>query len=246
MYQSAAIISSVSSRKTPKPDYGRELAARRTRLGKSQDDIDTETDGLIYKNMLYRLENGRKSPDSLTYEQTVILAKALDWPINTLNEVLGVKVPIAERLRDLERFEVHPDWVPFPVYGSVSAGDSDPQPIENEIAYFPLEKFKSKGVKAKDVKVYLVNGDCLVSSEAQRAEKNIAPGDYIAVDTGAHPVPGDVVVAYWPKEDKMVVKRYRVEADGIVLYPTKLGHPNIVLDHEDNLNIIGRVVMRTG
>lgn len=96
------------------------------------------------------------------------------------------------------------------------------------------------------MRVYLVNGDCMISPEVARVEKNIAPYDYIAVDTGKRPRPGDVVVAYWPEEDKMVVKRFQVEREGIVLTPTAPGHPNVVLPHEDDLLIIGRVVMRTG
>jgi SOS-response transcriptional repressor LexA len=238
-----------------KPSYGLAIAARRTFLGgKSAMDIENETGGVIYQKLLYRIEGGDKHPLELDLKQFAALLQALDWTPAEFARETGVELPTAAMLEPskeaalqaLERMEVHPDWVPFQVYGSVSAGDKDPEPLEGEVAYFPLEKLIKKGAKPKDVRVYLVNGDCMISPEAARVEKNIAPYDYIAVDTGSRAVPGDVVVAYWPKEDKMVVKRYRIEAEGIVLSPVKPGHPNVLLDHEDSLMIIGRVVMRTG
>ena len=106
------------------------------------------------------------------------------------------------------------------------------------------------GVKPSSVRVYLVNGDCMISPEAKRIEKNSAPKDYIAVERadlgGRRPAPGDVVVAWWEEEQKMIVKRYKIEREGIVLSPTNPAHPNLVLDHEDSIQIIGRVIMRTG
>ncbi|MBS3965747.1 MAG: S24 family peptidase [Truepera sp.] len=134
----------------------------------------------------------------------------------------------------------------FPVYASVSAGDKDPSPIDGEVVYFPAEKLRAKGVKPAFVRFYVVNGDCMVSDEVRRIEKNIAPHDYIAVDTEHRPRPGDVVVAWWRDEEKLIVKRYKIEGENIILYPTNPGHPQIVLPSEDEVIIIGRVVGRTG
>lgn len=219
-------------------------------------DVENQTGGTIYQKLLYRIEGGNKHPLELDLKQFAALLTALEWSPEEFSRATGIDLPSAsvptqkpdktDALQALERMEVTPDWVPFPVYGSVAAGKNDPEPIEGEVAYFPLEKLIAKGAKVKDVRVYLVNGDCMISPEAARVEKNIAPYDYIAVDTGHRPRPGDVVVAYWPDEDKMVVKRFQIEREGIVLTPTAPGHPNVVLPHEDDLLIIGRVVMRTG
>ena len=94
--------------------------------------------------------------------------------------------------------------------------------------------------------VYRVNGDCMVSAEARNIERNIVHGDNVAVDTRRRPRPGDTVVAWWPDEQKMVVKRYRLERKGIVLYPLAPSAPALVLPHEDDVNVIGVVIWREG
>ena len=118
--------------------------------------------------------------------------------------------------------------------------------MSDEHVYIPREKLRAKGANPDTVKVYLVNGDCMISNEAQRIQKNIAPGDYVAVDSERKPQPGDVVVAWWPREDKMVVKRFKIEGKDIVLYPVNPAHPNLVLDREEDVFILGTVVWRGG
>jgi len=54
------------------------------------------------------------------------------------------------------------------------------------------------------------------------------------------------VVAWWPGKEKMVVKRYKVEGENIILFPTKPMHPTVVLSNEEDVNIIGVVIARTG
>jgi SOS-response transcriptional repressor LexA len=68
----------------------------------------------------------------------------------------------------------------------------------------------------------------------------------VAVDTRRKPRPGDVVVAWWPQEEKMVIKRYKVEGRDIVLYPVNPAHPNLVLPNEEDVYILGSVVWRGG
>lgn len=141
---------------------------------------------------------------------------------------------------------VHPDWIAFPVRETVSAGDADAGYVTGEVAYIPREHLRRKGAMPENVDVYQVNGNCMISPEARNIEKNIADGDYVAVDRHRAPDPGDVVVAWWPDAGKLVVKRYRIEGENIVLYPVAPGHPTIVLPGEESLNILGRVVWRGG
>jgi SOS-response transcriptional repressor LexA len=207
------------------------------------------SEGAFTHAYVSNLENGQSAWPKASLTTIRGFARAFNMSVDKLlSFVAGDEQPDEKELaiQALERLEVHPDWVAFPVYGAVSAGKNNPDPIDGEVAYFPLEKIIKKGARARDIRVYLVNGDCMISPEAARVEKNIAPYDYIAVDTGSKPRPGDVVVAWWPREDKMVVKRYQVEYEGIVLSPTNPAHPNLVLGHEDDLMILGRVVMRTG
>ena len=151
-----------------------------------------------------------------------------------------------EVVKQLQKYEVHPDWVRFAVYGSVSAGSSDSQPLENEYAYFPLEKIKAQGLQPKDVRAYIVNGNCMVTDSARRVEKNIAPKDYIFVDITNRAQIGDVVVAWWPEEEKMIVKQLKVDRQGVVLYPFSTNHKPVLMPDDDALILLGRVIGRTG
>jgi transcriptional regulator with XRE-family HTH domain len=146
----------------------------------------------------------------------------------------------------LEAYRVHPDWLVFPVYGSVSAGDEVPEPLSGEIAFVPRDHLARRGAREESVRVYMVNGACMVSDEARRLEKNFAPGDYVAVDLEKGYEVGDTVVAWWPEESLMVIKRYKVEGENIVLFPIASGRPQVVLPSEDQVNILGPVVWRGG
>ncbi len=68
---------------------GRKIAARRAELGKSLMDIENETGGTLYVQLLYRLENAKKPLETLNVRQL----KALDWTPQEFAEATGVEVP---------------------------------------------------------------------------------------------------------------------------------------------------------
>ncbi len=227
------------------------IKKRRLHLGKSQGELVRDSLGLLYQTEVSRIERGLVRPTKdLGLEKFFGLLKGLEWTVEDFCEATGIALPFyskeqATAMSAVSRLEVYDDWLAFPVYGSVSAGKDEAKALEGE-AYVPRDKLKAKGADPRYVRIYLVNGDCMISDEARRLEKNIAPGDYIAVDTRSRPQTGDVVVAWWPDEEKLVVKRYRVEREGIVLYPANPAHPNLVLSGEDDVFIIGRVIWRGG
>ena len=235
-----------------KAAWAEAVRARRQQFGMSQQDVVAASGGVMYQSEVSRLERGIVHPtEDLSLEKFFALLDALEWSLTQFTEATGLKVPFAsqeqaEALQAVSRLEVRPEWVKFPVYGAVSAGKKDPEPLEYEAVFIPREKLRAKGADPDAVKVYLVNGDCMISNEAQRIQKNIAPGDYVAVDPGRKPQPGDVVVAWWTEEDKMVVKRYKIEGKDIVLYPVNPAHPNLVLGNEEDVYILGTVVWRGG
>ncbi|CAN5834446.1 hypothetical protein BH24DEI2_BH24DEI2_19760 [soil metagenome] len=228
------------------------LRQRRLQFGMSQQDVVTASGEVLYQAEVSRLERGVVHPtEDISLEKFFALLKALEWTLEDFAEATGLSFPFAsqeqaEALQAVSRLEVRPDWLRLPVYGAVAAGKEDAKPLNDEHVYIPREKLRSKGADPDKVKVYLVNGDCMISNEAQRIQKNIAPGDYVAVDSSRTPQPGDVVVAWWPREDKMVVKRYKIEGKDIVLYPVNPAHPNLVLDREEDVFILGTVVWRGG
>lgn len=226
------------------PHWAAVIRERRRELGKSQGRIVEESEGRLNQTELSRLERGIIHPTlDLSVAKLQALLEALEWSPADFAEATRLEAPVAERMR---RIEVQPEWRAFPVYGSVSAGAGESEPLEGESIAIPAEVLRRKGVKPQNVRVYVVNGDCMISEGASRQEKSIAPGDYIAVDRGRRAVSGDIVVAWWPREEKLVVKRYKVEKEGIRLYPTQPAHPVLVLGLEEDLYIIGPVFWRGG
>lgn len=224
---------------------------RRQALGKSQQDVARESRGLLNQTEISRLERGLVHPiGSLAITKFFALLDTLEWSPETFQQQTGLQLPFEpdylNALSQSRRLEVSPEWLEYPVYASVSAGKQDTEPIEQQLAYIPRDKLKAKGVDPHNVRVYYVNGDCMISNEAQRTQKNIAPGDHVAIDTSRRPQSGDVVVAWWPKEEKMVVKRFKIENQDIILYPVNPAHPNLVLESEDEVFILGTVIWRGG
>ena len=224
---------------------------RRTELRLSQQALAEASRGRLSQSDVSRLERGLLHPtEGLPLEKFLALLAGLEWSLEAFSRATGLELPAARQqakaLHAASRLEVRPEWLEFPVYGSVAAGEAGGEPLPLGRAYIPREKLRGRGAAPEDVRVYLVNGDCMISSEAQRVQKNIAPGDYVAVDSRRKPRPGEVVVAYWPAEDKLVVKRYKIEGREIVLYPVNPAHPNLVLPSEDEVFVLGTVVWRGG
>lgn len=94
MYAYPININSVARRKSDKlgakPAFARTLIQRRDELGLSMIDVERETNGVIYDQLMWRLENGRKPPNSLKVSQRSELARILQWSRDHLDAVLGV------------------------------------------------------------------------------------------------------------------------------------------------------------
>lgn len=233
------------------PPWAAAIAARRKELGLSQEALVGLSDDALTQSDVSRMERGLLNPLDLAVGKFFGLMKALGWSVEAFSAATGLDPSFASEAQakaiEATRYlQVTPDYIRFPVYATASAGSSDPEPIEGGVAYIPREKLIEKGVDARHVIVYRINGDCMVSTEARKIEKNIVHGDHVAVDTRKRPKPGDTVVAWWPDEQKLVVKRFKIEEEGIVLYPMAPAQPSLVLPHEDDVNIIGVVFWREG
>lgn len=169
----------MASRTAKKPVYGRTIDARRTYLGKTLDDIETETNGIIYRTLLHRLEKGVKLPESLTYEQTVHLARALEWTVDKLNGVLGVKVPTVDQVVAtsgevirVKRIPLAVEDLNLPVWGSE---DYMVMQLPKLSQYDETELY---GVEIAGHKIipYASNGDIVVFQRKSKAQ----PGDIVS------------------------------------------------------------------
>lgn len=207
--------------------------------------------GGVSGGSVQRIENDTLTPESITGITLSGVASYLDISEQAVLDILGGQYDdvdnIAGFLKHMRHLEVTPDWIAVPVYGSASAGDSEPEPLfGHPPALANRAALIRKGANLTRIRAYIVNGDCMISEGAKHMDKNLADGDIIIVDPSKGYEDGDTVVAWWPEQEKMVVKRYRFERENIHLIPTRPGRPSVVLAHEDQLMIIGPVVWRGG
>lgn len=189
----------------------------------------------------------RRGLGGVSFETATRVAAAYGMTIANLQRINEGREPLPDYAdKALQKLEVHPDWVAVPVYGSVAAGDANPQPKEGDVAYIPREHLSRRGAAIDSVVCYVVNGNCMLSPETMRADRSFAPGDYVAVDPTQTPEPGDTVVAWWDDREIMVLKRFGVEEGAIMLTPIAPGHPAITLPLDASTHIVGPVVWRGG
>ncbi len=125
MYSYPSTINYVAAKvRKSKPEYGLRLVARRDELGLSLVDVERETNGVVYDQLLWRIENGKKKPGSLKMLQRNALAEVLKWETRELDDALGLRIPnIYTDEVHLETANIYNDARRrIPVYDLVSAG----------------------------------------------------------------------------------------------------------------------------
>lgn len=245
-------MATTSSRQVgkPRPFWANAIIDRRRFLNKLQEDAFSETSEALSQSALSEFETGKVNPINVNPDKFFALLHFLEWTIDEFLEATQLRLPFIERtqakaLQEMERLESDSSYLVFPVYASVSAGDKESEPLD-DMVYISVDKIRAKGANPNAIRCYRVNGDCLISLDASRAHKNVADGDIIAVDTQRTPDIGEMVVAWWGKEQKMIVKRYKIDNENVVLYPARPGYPSIVLDSENEVTIVGTVIWREG
>lgn len=132
----------------------------------------------------------------------------------------------------LLRFSVHPEYEYFPLYHGAAAGAGPEDPLDPaDLEAVAIPKSHLRGRAKDDVRVALINGDCMISKGVRGLPKSIAPGDQVAYDTSSLPQHNDVVVCFDHQEDKLIVKLFKEQepdSDFIVLYPTNPNHPPVI------------------
>lgn len=211
---------------------------------------DAATHAGLAHGSIQRAEGGDLTSDNASAHVVRGLARAYGLSEQTVHDIFSGQYSDVDSVRDLrqflQKFEVHPDWVAVPVYGSVSAGDGEAEPLMAEFTYVPRDVFRRRGSDPRRVRAFKVAGSCMISAEARRVDKNYVEGDTIVVDPDKIPVPGDVVVAWWEDEQVMVLKRFSYERESILLHPASPGRPTVVLPHEDLVAVLGPVIWRGG
>jgi len=190
---------------------GTAIAARRKYLGLTQADVAELSHGVLNERLQTRIENDEKSVASLALTKYHSYLDVLQWTFREFKDATGY-APAVEEMPHARPY--NPSfWVP--IAGTVSAGltsiggemdDVDTMPVD-------LEAQGLQGVNRNSLVWLIVNGDSMVSDTVAR---NIPRGSMVLVEVGGLPSDGDLVVAYLPKRDAMVVKQYRESADAVL------------------------------
>lgn len=195
----------------PPVSPGAAIAARRTYLGLSQQDVVTMSRGIINLKLLSKLENDHVNPSTLRLAKYQTLLEVLRWTPAEFEEATGVTPAVS----DLPGAAPYRPTVEIPLVGTVSAGLRDVEEMVEYSESIPLDPQSKvlRHAREEDLVAVLVNGDSMMSDAAARA---IAPGSHIIVEVGAAPRDGNLVVAWLPQRDIAVVKQYREGSDTIL------------------------------
>lgn len=197
-------MAKASTSSTLRPKWGRKLAARRTELGLSLGAIEEMTNGVVYTQLLYRLENGRMNPRNLKAHQLGALLTALEWTHEDWDALLGqpsgttagVGTPVETAKGHGSSHLVIPGGlVMVPVYGSANGG----KPSEYGIPVDP------ELVRGDNTRAYQVDGDSMNTG----TEEGIRDGDWVLVDTSLTNSIAGRVFLLEIIGDGMTVKRLR-------------------------------------
>lgn len=206
-----------------KPAWGRAIAARRAMLGKSLVDIENETEGELYQALIYRLENGKKDPSTLTVRQFSLLLKCLAWDTAEWQKQTGLEplVPYGEtkKLDPNERVK-ETRYLLQPVLGLASAG----QPVDYGIPVLAT-------VWRKGSLLYQVEGNSM--------EPTLKEGDRVYVDVSETDLYEGKVYVFEIPGDGHTIKRVRRLDDGEIWLVSD--NPNYRPWKAHELRTIGRV-----
>lgn len=184
-------------------EMGRAIAARRTLIGKTQPDIERETNGELYVKLLSRLETGKKPLHELAYSKLRTLIAALDWDATEFANANGVDTSSVSLPSSRPYNATHP----VPIFSSVSAGLSPTVQDDYVIGHFTLDPAVSglRGRNMNNMRIMTVNGDSMASPSVAN---DIPHGSHIVVELGAAPTDGDIVVAWIDDLEVAVLKRF--------------------------------------
>ena len=247
-----------------------EFVAQRMRdLGLSSRDVARLSEGAVSHTHVSDLIRGERSWSGLSIKTLEGLARGLNLTFEELLAVVRQKYPLVEQqskiIEELGYLEADfaKEFVAVPVVPNQTVSASSKNENQNssavmgfvtpeslrlpprpkpQYAFFP--KSRMRGANLKNVKAYLVNGDCMISEETRKV-RDIAHGDYIAVEVGRPANPGDIVVGYWVRKKKLIIKRFGIENGSVVLYPSNPNHPVLTME-EGEFHYIGKFLARSG
>lgn len=180
-----------------KPPHGQRLVRRRDELKISQGDIEERTNNVIYKQLMYRLENGQVKPRRLTADQLHALALALEWTIDELREALDLgpapKMP-EDAVIQASAFPVGELSMPY-----VLAGAGLPQWNDDPSSHVSINLPETRRRDIGKLFAVRVVGNSMLTYASD--------GDLVVFECSDHADLGRIVAVHVP-DDGLIVKRF--------------------------------------
>lgn len=190
---------------------GHALYVRRAELGLTRGDVETITHGRVTEKTLQRYENGQNDLSVMNLDLYRSLLEALQWTASdfqreTLVNVRAPEIPGAQPYRST---------IEVTYVGAASAGLGHDAEMNSSHDTVPLDaRLPGLMNRAADtLRLVSVNGNSMVSENAARG---IVPGAMVVVEIDAVPNDHDIVVAWLPERESIVIKRYRESSDAIL------------------------------
>lgn len=237
--QPAPIVVPMARTQTEHPDAGARIRAQRAFVGKSRPDIERETEGLIYRDLQKRVEDGTKKVRTIHLRHLTAWIDALEWTVQQFEDATGVELPESGAVPGNSPFN---GSIQVPMYGSVAAGILGVDMNDTPDTFMMLDPSLPglKGRNPKRLGVLKVTGDSMVSPDAALT---VPEGSMVLVEWGAAPRAGDLVVAWLPDHETAVLKQYQ-EGRDIVLRSLNPSGPAFRSSDEPDVRGVVRLVMR--
>lgn len=192
---------------------GHAIAARRKWLGLTAEEVVERTDGAINLKLLSQLENNRYDPADLKLGKYKALLDVLKWTPGEFEEATGVPPMAPEPLPGAEAYNPS---LRVPVVGTVSAGLAAIEEIVEADSFLYIDPHVVTSVRNAapgSLVGLIVNGDSMVSDSAART---VPHNSHVVVELGAVPQNGDLVVAWLPNRDTLVLKMYQDDRNAVL------------------------------
>ena len=190
---------------------GHALVVRRAELDITRGDVETITNGRVTEKTLQRYENGENDLSVMNLDFYRSLLEALQWTAFDFQRETGVNV----RAPEIPGAEPYRSAIEVQLVGAASAGLGHDALMNQTHETVPLDtRFPGLTNRAADnLRLIRINGDSMVSDTASRG---IMPGSMVVVEIDCVPRDNDVVVAWLPERETLVLTLFREASDAIL------------------------------
>jgi SOS-response transcriptional repressor LexA len=206
---------STPKRRSERRDYvgtpGHAIRVRRAELDLTREGVSDATRGHVSPKTIQRYETNEQDLSVMNLNTYRALLEALRWTATDFQRATGVNV----RAPEIPGAHEYRSTIEVTFVGAASAGLGHDVEMNETHEMVPLDaRLPGLMNRAADtLRLVSINGNSMVS---ENAAKGIVPGSMVVVEIDAVPRDNDIVVAWLPEREAVVVKRFREDSDAIL------------------------------